>query len=148
MTAAERPWPEEIKVDKATRTLKVLFSDGKSFVLPAELLRVESPSAEVQGHSPSQKQLVSGRMHVGIIGVEPVGNYAVKLVFDDLHDTGIYTWDYLYALGEQQDAVWADYLAELDAAGLSRDPALSKAPAPKAGGSCGSGKAAGSCGCS
>jgi DUF971 family protein len=148
MTAAERPWPEEIKVDKAARTLKVLFSDGKSFVLPAELLRVESPSAEVQGHSPSQKQLVSGRMHVGIIGVEPVGNYAVKLVFDDLHDTGIYTWDYLYALGEQQDAVWADYLAELEAGGLSRDPALAKAPAPKAGGSCGSGKAAGSCGCS
>ena len=148
MSAAERPWPEEIKVDKATRTLKVLFSDGKSFVLPAELLRVESPSAEVQGHSPSQKQLVSGRMHVGIIGVEPVGNYAVKLVFDDLHDTGIYTWDYLYALGEQQDAVWADYLGELEAAGLSRDPAQSKATAPKAGGSCGSGKAAGSCGCS
>ena len=148
MTAAERPWPEEIKVDKAAHTLKVLFSDGKSFVLPAELLRVESPSAEVQGHSPSQKQLVSGRMHVGIIGVEPVGNYAVKLVFDDLHDTGIYTWDYLYALGEQQDAVWADYLADLAAAGLSRDPAQSKAPLAKAGGSCGSGKAAGSCGCS
>jgi len=105
MSIAERPWPEEIKVDKAAHTLNVLFSDGKSFVLPAELLRVESPSAEVQGHSPSQKQLVSGRMHVGIIGVEPVGNYAVKLVFDDLHDTGIYTWDYLYALGKQLDAV-------------------------------------------
>ena len=108
MSAAARPWPEEIKVDKAARTLTVVFSDGKTFVLPAELLRVESPSAEVQGHSPSQKQLVSGRMHVGIIGVEPVGNYAVKLVFDDLHDTGLYTWDYLYALGEQQDAAWAE----------------------------------------
>ncbi|OAN50308.1 hypothetical protein A6A04_02605 [Paramagnetospirillum marisnigri] len=147
MSAIEKPWPEEIKVDKVARTLSVLFSDGKRFVLPAELLRVESPSAEVQGHSPSEKKLVSGRMHVGIIGVEPVGNYAVKLVFDDLHDSGIYSWDYLYALGEQQDAIWANYLAELDSAGLSRDPALSPAPAPKPGG-CGSGKAAGSCGCS
>ena len=149
MSAAERPWPDEIKVDKVARTLTVAFSDGKRFVLPAELLRVESPSAEVQGHSPSQKQLVSGRMHVGIIGVEPVGNYAVKLVFDDLHDTGIYAWDYLYALGEQQDAIWAEYLAELEAAGLSRDPARSSAPPPKAGGcGSGSGKAGGSCGCS
>lgn len=147
MTARQRPWPEEIKADKATHTLKILFSDGKSFVLPAELLRVESPSAEVQGHSPSQKQLVAGRMHVGIIGIEPVGNYAVKLVFDDLHDTGIYTWDYLYALGEQQDEVWAKYLADLEAAGLSRDPARSTAPPAKAGG-CGSGKSAGGCGCS
>lgn len=147
MSAIERPWPDEIKVDKVTRTLKVAFSDGKTFVIPAELLRVESPSAEVQGHSPDQKQVVSGRMHVGIIGVEPVGNYAIKLVFDDLHDTGIYTWDYLYALGDRQDAIWADYLAELAAAGLSRDPALSKAPPPKSGG-CGSGKASGGCGCS
>ncbi|CAA7612661.1 gamma-butyrobetaine hydroxylase-like domain-containing protein [Magnetospirillum sp. SS-4] len=146
MTITEKPWPEEIKVDKAARTLTVRFSDGKTFVLPAELLRVESPSAEVQGHSPSEKKLVAGRMHVGIIGVEPVGNYAVKLVFDDLHDSGIYTWDYLHALGEQQDAVWAEYLEEMAAAGLSRDPALSKAPPPKSGG-CGSGKAAGSCGC-
>ena len=146
MTAAERPWPEEIKVDKAAHTLTVLFSDGKRFVLPAELLRVESPSAEVQGHSPSQKQVVSGRMHVGIIAVEPVGNYAVKLVFDDLHDTGIYAWDYLYALGERQDAIWTAYLAELEAAGLSRDPAGSKAASPKTGG-CGSGKTGGSCGC-
>ena len=147
---AERPWPEEIKVDKVARTLRVVFSDGKTFVLPAELLRVESPSAEVQGHSPDQKQLVSGRMHVGIIGVEPVGNYAVKLVFDDLHDSGIYTWDYLYGLGFNQDAIWADYLAELEALGLSRDPALSKAPAPKAHG-CGGGggaKSGGGCGCS
>jgi DUF971 family protein len=151
MTTTEKPWPEEIKVDKAARTLKVLFSDGKAFVLPAELLRVESPSAEVQGHSPSEKKLVAGRMHVGIIGVEPVGNYAVKLVFDDLHDSGIYTWDYLYALGEQQDAIWTRYQDELAEAGLSRDPALSKAPPPKSGGGCGggSGKASGGgCGCS
>lgn len=146
--AAERPWPEEIKVDKATRTLKVTFSDGRTFVLPAELLRVESPSAEVQGHSPDQKQVVAGRMHVGIIGVEPVGNYAVKLVFDDLHDSGIYTWDYLYAMGVNQETIWADYLAELEAAGLSRDPSANPAPAPKAHG-CGGGggKSGGSCGC-
>lgn len=147
--AAERPWPEEIKVDKAAKTLRVVFSDGRSFVLPAELLRVESPSAEVQGHSPDQKQVVAGRMHVGIIGVEPVGNYAVKLVFDDLHDSGIYTWDYLYAMGVNQETIWADYLVELEAAGLSRDPAANPPPAPKAHG-CGgggSGKSGGSCGC-
>jgi DUF971 family protein len=146
---AERPWPEEIKVDKAARTLSVTFSDGAAFVLPAELLRVESPSAEVQGHSPDQKQVVSGRMHVGIIAVEPVGNYAVKLVFDDLHDSGIYSWDYLYALGANQEAIWTDYLAELDSAGLSRDPALTKAPPPKAHG-CGGGdkSSGGGCGCS
>jgi DUF971 family protein len=140
---AERPWPEEIKADKASRTLTVRFSDGASFVLPAELLRVESPSAEVQGHSPSERKIVAGRQHVGIIGVEPVGNYAIKLVFDDLHDSGIYTWDYLYALGRDQDAIWARYLAELDAAGLSRDP--SQAPAPPAKHGCGGG--GGSCGC-
>ncbi|CAA7614833.1 conserved hypothetical protein [Candidatus Terasakiella magnetica] len=147
MSATEKPWPEEIKVDKAARLLKVLFSDGKRFELPAELLRVESPSAEVQGHSPSEKTVVAGRMHVGIIGVEPVGNYAVKLVFDDLHDSGIYTWDYLYAMGLSKDEMWADYLAALEAAGLSRDPALSKAPPPRAGGcNGGSGKSGGSCG--
>jgi len=146
VSAAERPWPEELKVDKAARTLKAVFSDGKTFVLPAELLRVESPSAEVQGHGPGQKQLVSGRMLVGIMAVEPVGNYAVKLVFDDLHDSGIYTWDYLYALGENQERLWAEYLAELEAAGLSRDPKASKAESKGHG--CGSGKAAGSCGCS
>jgi len=146
MSVAERPWPEELKVDKAERTLNVVFSDGKTFVLPAELLRVESPSAEVQGHGPGQKTLVAGRMQVGIIGVEPVGNYAVKLVFDDLHDSGIYTWDYLYGLGENQDRLWAAYLAELEAAGLSRDPKAAKSE-PKAQG-CGSGKATGSCGCS
>ncbi len=128
------PWPEEIRVDKAARTLTVSFSDGRTFVLPAELLRVESPSAEVQGHSPGERQLVAGRMHVGIIGVEPVGNYAVKLVFDDLHDSGLYTWDYLYALGERQNELWTAYLAALEVAGLSRDPAHSKPVPPKAGG--------------
>ena len=90
--------------------------------LPAELLRVESPSAEVQGHNPGQKQIVAGRRHVGIIGIEPVGHYAVRLVFDDLHDTGIYSWDYLADLGRNQDRLWAAYLDGLASRGLSRDP--------------------------
>ncbi|HZB93455.1 MAG TPA: gamma-butyrobetaine hydroxylase-like domain-containing protein, partial [Stellaceae bacterium] len=90
--------------------------------LPAEYLRVESPSAEVQGHGPGQKTLVHGRAEVGIIAVEPVGNYAVRLVFDDLHDTGIYSWSYLYMLGREQAERWQRYLAALDAAGLARTP--------------------------
>lgn len=134
--------PEEIKVRKAEKLLEVRFEDGSHFRLPAELLRVESPSAEVQGHGPGQKTLVAGRRHVAIIGIEPVGNYAVKLVFDDLHDSGIYTWDYLYWLGRNQDQVWADYLAALEAAGRFRDPALNP-PEPVAH-SCGGGK--GGCG--
>jgi DUF971 family protein len=143
-----RHQPEDIKVSKADRTFSISFEDGRRFVLPAELLRVESPSAEVQGHGPGQKTLVSGRSQVGIIAVEPVGNYAVKIVFDDLHDSGIYTWDFLYAMGETQDRLWADYLAALEEAGLSRDPlAASSAPQPKSGGSCGGGKSGG-CGCS
>jgi DUF971 family protein len=112
----------EIRYISAEQRLEVGFEDGKTFSYPAELLRVESPSAEVQGHSPSQKQVVSGRRHVGIMEIEPVGNYAVCLRFDDLHDTGIYTWDYLYQLGAEQDEIWADYLAELEERGLSRDP--------------------------
>lgn len=129
--------PEEIKVKKAEKLLEVRFADGKLFRLPAELLRVESPSAEVQGHGPGQKTLVAGRAHVAIIGVEPVGNYAIKLIFDDRHDSGIYTWDFLYWLGENQDRVWADYENALASAGLSRDPALNP-PEVKAH-SCGSG---------
>ncbi|MBC7906624.1 MAG: DUF971 domain-containing protein [Rhodospirillaceae bacterium] len=133
--------PDEIKVKKAEKLLEVRFED-KLFRLPAELLRVESPSAEVQGHGPGQKVLVAGRAHVAIIGVEPVGNYAIKLVFDDLHDSGIYTWDFLYWLGENQDRVWADYLEALETAGKSRDPALN--PPEPVGHSCGGGK--GGCG--
>jgi len=107
---------------KATRTLEVAFDDGARFALPAEYLRVESPSAEVQGHGPDQKQTVPGRRHVGITAIEQVGSYAVRLVFDDLHGTGLFTWDYLYELGAEQDARWADYLAALESRGLSRDP--------------------------
>ena len=89
---------------------------------PAEFLRVESPSAEVQGHGPGQKQLVAGRQHVGILALEPVGNYAVRIKFDDLHDTGIYSWQYMRQLGENKDQIWRDYLAALEAKGLSHDP--------------------------
>ncbi len=114
--------PKELRLKSKEKILELDFEDGKTFALPAELLRVESPSAEVQGHSPSQKQVVAGRRHVGIMGVEPVGNYAISIQFDDLHDTGIYTWDALYAFGENQEAMWQGYLSELEAAGLSRDP--------------------------
>jgi DUF971 family protein len=112
----------EIRFNKAERVLAVEFDDGSSFTYPAEFLRVESPSAEVQGHGPHQKTIVPGRRHVGIIAIEPVGNYAVRLVFDDLHDTGIYSWDYLHELGRAQDRLWQAYLAALDARGLSREP--------------------------
>lgn len=114
--------PTEIRLKKAEKILEVDFEDGASFQLPAELLRVESPSAEVQGHGPDQKKVVAGRRHVGILSVDPVGNYAVSIKFDDLHDTGIYTWDGLYAFGQNQEALWNNYLAELEAQGLSRDP--------------------------
>lgn len=114
--------PTELRIKKEEKTLEVDFNDGQSFSIPAELLRVESPSAEVQGHSPAQKTTVAGRRHVGIMGVEPVGNYAVRIKFDDLHDSGIYTWDILRDFGENQEEKWATYLAALDAKGLSRDP--------------------------
>jgi len=117
-----KAWPTEIRLDKAEKCLVVSFDDGRTFNLPAEYLRVESPSAEVQGHSPSQKQLVAGRRHVNIIEIEPVGNYAVRLTFDDLHDTGIYSWTTLYEMGATYEARWADYLAALEERGLSRDP--------------------------
>jgi DUF971 family protein len=116
------PAPTEIRLNRANKTLDVTFDDGARFALPAELLRVESPSAEVQGHMPSQKQIVAGRRHVGIIAIEAVGNYAVRLTFDDLHDTGIYAWDYLYKLGTEQTALWNGYLAALQSHGLSREP--------------------------
>lgn len=117
----ESVWPEALDYDPATRVLHVRFEGGARFALPAEYLRVESPSAEVQGHSPSQRQTVGGKREVGIRKIEPVGNYAVRLVFDDTHDTGIYTWRYLHELGREQDKRWTDYLAALNARGLSRD---------------------------
>jgi DUF971 family protein len=116
-------WPTELRLAKDRRTLAIAFDDGTAFELAAEYLRVTSPSAEVQGHSPSERKTVPGKRNVEIIGVEPVGNYAVKLRFDDMHDTGIYGWDYLYDLGAREREKWANYLADLDAKGLSRDPA-------------------------
>ena len=115
-------WPTELRVSKDRRTLTVAFEDGRRFELPAEYLRVTSPSAEVQGHSPDERKTVPGKRDVEIIGVEPVGNYAVRIAFDDMHDTGIFGWPYLAELGEKREERWANYLAELDAKGLSRDP--------------------------
>lgn len=119
-------WPTELKLAKDKRSLTVTFENGTVFVLPAEYLRVESPSAEVQGHSPSQKKTVSGKRDVEIIAVTPVGHYAVKLSFDDMHDTGIYGWDALHALGEAHAEKWQAYCDELAAKGLSRDGAARK----------------------
>ena len=113
-------WPTELRLKQAERVLEITFDDGAKFRLPAEYLRVESPSAEVQGHSAGEKQLVAGRAKVGIAKIEPVGHYAVRLVFDDRHDTGIYSWTYLYQLGVEQERRWAVYLAALKQAGLSR----------------------------
>lgn len=115
-------WPVELRLKRTDKLLEVAFDDGTRFRLPAEYLRVESPSAEVQGHGPGQKTLVHGRAHVGIMGLEPVGNYAVRITFDDLHDTGIYSWSYLYLLGVEQEKRWRDYLDGLAANGLSREP--------------------------
>lgn len=115
-------WPTEIRLRKHEKILEIDFDDGSRFALPAELLRVESPSAEVQGHGPGQRTLIAGRRHVGIMAVEPVGNYAVRIKFDDLHDTGIFSWRYLYNLGREKDRVWQDYLDALAGRGLSRDP--------------------------
>ncbi|HUN38872.1 MAG TPA: DUF971 domain-containing protein [Acetobacteraceae bacterium] len=112
----------EIRLRRQDKILEVAFDDGSQFSLPAEYLRVESPSAEVQGHGPGQKQIVAGRRHVGIKAVEPVGNYAVRLIFDDLHDTGIYSWDYLHQLGLEQEARWQSYLDALRGGGMRRDP--------------------------
>ena len=114
------PWPTELKVDKDRGLLIVSFDDGASFSLPAELLRVMSPSAEVQGHSPEERVTVPGKKGVRILRIEPVGNYAGRIVFDDGHDTGLFTWAYLRELGEHKEERWQDYLAELAAKRLSR----------------------------
>ena len=116
------PWPVELRLKRAEKRLDIAFDNGRRFSLPAEYLRVESPSAEVQGHGAGQKTLVAERAHVGILDLEPVGNYAVRIRFDDLHDTGIYSWNYLYQLGVEQQKRWADYLATLAERGLSREP--------------------------
>ncbi|MGH6670895.1 MAG: gamma-butyrobetaine hydroxylase-like domain-containing protein [Xanthobacteraceae bacterium] len=114
------PWPIELRLRKDRKALAVTFDGGESFDLAAEYLRVRSPSAEVQGHSPSERRTVAGKENVQIIELHPVGNYAVRLVFDDLHSTGIFSWDYLSELGRNREQYWSDYLAELRQKNLSR----------------------------
>lgn len=121
MTAAAGPWPVELRVHRAAKTLDIDFDDGRTFSLPAELLRVESPSAEVQGHGPGAKKIVAGKRGIAITAAEAVGRYAVRLHFDDGHDTGLFTWAYLRKLGEEQAGLWTQYLAELDRLRLTRD---------------------------
>ena len=124
MAETIRHWPTEIRLQKDRRALGVRFEDGAAFTLPAEYLRVESPSAEVQGHNPDERKTVPGKRNVTVLEVHPVGNYAVRLAFDDLHSTGIFSWDYFLKLGRGQDRMWRDYLEELAAKGLSRDPPM------------------------
>lgn len=128
------PAPTALTVHEASRVLEVAFSDGASFRIPFELMRVYSPSAEVQGHGPGQETLQTGKREVGILDLAPVGNYAIQPTFTDGHSSGIFSWDYLYFLGDRQTELWADYEARLQAAGTHRD-----APMPEqAGHSCGS----------
>lgn len=154
---ADMPLPQSLTVHEASRVLEVGYSDGKIFRLPFELMRVYSPSAEVQGHGPGQEVLQTGKRNVTIHNIEQVGNYAIKPFFSDGHESGLFTWHYLYELGEKQDELWAEYLARVEAAGVDRD-----APMPEKGGTgggCGSSNAApagassgggcgsGACGC-
>ena len=121
-TAATTPWPTELRLRKDRKALIVTFDNSESFDLSAEYLRVRSPSAEVQGHSPSERRVVSGKQDVQILELHPVGNYAVRPVFDDTHSTGIFSWDYLFELGQNREQYWRDYLAELKEKNLSRAP--------------------------
>jgi DUF971 family protein len=116
------PWPTELRLHKDRKTLTVTFDSGESFDLAAEYLRVRSPSAEVQGHSPSERRIVGGKQNVQILELNPIGNYAVRLVFDDMHSTGIFSWNYLSELGRNRDTYWKNYLDELDEKKLSRAP--------------------------
>ncbi len=138
MTDAADPSPTEITLHAASRVLEIAFDDGRSFRLPYEFLRVYSPSAEVRGHGPGQETLQVGKREVTILEIEPVGHYAVQPTFSDGHSSGIYSWTYLYELGVEQERLWAEYLAKMEAAGASRDAG------PDAGGASGSGRACGS----
>lgn len=135
MTAmADTPAPTSLTVHRQSKVLEISFADGQAFRLPFELMRVYSPSAEVQGHGPGQETLQTGKRDVDVVALEPVGHYAVKPVFSDGHDTGIFTWAYLYELGAGQVRLWADYEARLQAAGVGRDD-----PMPvRGGGACAS----------
>jgi DUF971 family protein len=121
VSAAATPWPVELRLKPDKRTLEIAFDDGSRFGLSAELLRVTSPSAEVQGHSEAQRKTVGGKRNVQILSIDPVGNYAVRIGFDDLHDTGIYSWDFLRELGLDTEARMQSYLDDLAAKGLDRD---------------------------
>ena len=120
--ASAGPWPTELRLQKDRKILVLSFDNGQSFELPAEYLRVRSPSAEVQGHSPAERRTVAGKRDVEIMELHPVGNYAVRIVFDDLHSTGIFSWDYLFELGQHRERYWREYLEELAAKNLSRAP--------------------------
>jgi DUF971 family protein len=126
---SKTPLPTSITVHQQSKTLQVAFSDGADFRIPFELMRVYSPSAEVQGHGPGQEVLQTGKREVDLTALEPVGNYAVKPSFSDGHDTGIFSWDYLYHLGSQQDELWARYEARLADAGANRDTPMVEAAA-------------------
>jgi len=128
------PQPEEITVHGQSRVLEIAFSDGARFRIPFELMRVYSPSAEVQGHGPGQEVLQTGKRDVTLLGLEPVGNYAVQPVFSDGHSSGIFTWEYLYFLGKEEQQLWADYTRRLAEAGVDRDAPM----APPAGHGCAS----------
>ena len=127
------PTPTSITVHQQSRALEVAFSDGSEFRIPFELMRVYSPSAEVQGHGPGQEVLQTGKRDVGLSALQPVGNYAVQPMFSDGHDTGIYSWDYLYYLGSQQDDLWRKYEGRLAAAGVDRDAPMTAGPAAACG---------------
>jgi DUF971 family protein len=130
--SATTPTPTDITVHQHSRMLEVVFSDGAHFNIPFELMRVYSPSAQVQGHGPGQEVLQTGKREIGLEAMEPVGNYAVKPVFTDGHDSGLFSWEYLYHLGVDQEKLWSQYEARLSAAGMTRDTPMS----PAGGGSC------------
>jgi DUF971 family protein len=123
----EKPRPTALTLHQRSQVLEISYDDGQSFRIPFELMRIYSPSAEVQGHGPGQEVLQTGKREVGIEGLEAVGHYAVQPTFSDGHSTGIFSWDYLYRLGSQQDTLWADYEARLAAAGVSRDAPMAAA---------------------
>lgn len=129
----DTPLPTEITLHRKSRLLEIAFDDGSRFQLPFEFLRVYSPSAEVRGHGPGQETLQQGKRDVDVLSLEPVGNYAVKPGFSDGHDSGLYSWDYLYMLGREQERLWSEYLARLEREGGTRDPAKVPPPAPKGG---------------
>ena len=131
------PTPEDITAHSVSRVLEVKFSDGATFRIPFELMRVYSPSAEVKGHGPGQEVLQTGKRQVGLLDIEPVGNYAIKPTFTDGHDSGLFTWEYLYFLGSEHDTLWADYEKRLADAGVTRDTPM-PSTAANAGGACSS----------